>query len=218
MSTSSKPALESSAAAQVRSFAYPEIPISAGVVPGMTQASSQVSSEEQATRDLALREQGRQEGESRARAECQAQISQVRASVGAALADFAKQRAVYYQQVEAEMVKLAFSIAHKILHREAQVDPLLLASLVHLALQQIESGTKVLLRVHPHQVSEFRSYFAQHMEAQNVPEVMEDPAVGREGCVLQTSLGTTKLGIEVQLKEIEQGLFDLLAQRPQGLR
>ncbi len=219
MSTSCKPVLEASAATEVHGFAYTEVPLSAGGLPGAQQASPgwpQGSAEEQAKRDMAAREQARQEGESRARAECQAQLSQIRGSVCAALADFGKERSAYYQQVEAEVVKLALSIARKILHREAQLDPLLLASLVHLALQQIESGTKVVLRVHPHQVSEFRSYFAQHMDTQNVPEVAEDPAVSKEGCVLQTSLGTTELGIEVQLKEIEQGLFDLLAQRPQG--
>ncbi len=216
MSTSSKPALEAPAAPEIRCFAYTEVAPPAGVVRGAPQPLPQNSAEEQARRDTAIREQARQEGESRARADCHAQLSQARESIRTALASFTRERAAYYQQVEAEVVKLALSIACKILHREAQVDPLLLASLVHLALQQIESGTKVVLRVHPHQVSEFRSYFAQHMDTQNVPEVAEDPAVSREGCVLQTSLGTTELGIEVQLKEIEQGLFDLLAQRPQG--
>ena len=219
MSTSSEPALGVPAAAEVRCFAYTEVSVSSGGLHGPQPPSPgfpQGSSEEQAKRDQAAREQATREGESRARAECQAELNQVRESVCAALANFSKERAAYYQQVETEVVKLALSIARKILHREAQLDPLLLASLVHVALQQIESGTQVVLRVHPQQVSEFRSFFAQHMDTQNVPEVAEDPAVGKEGCVLHTSLGTTELGIEVQLKEIEQGLFDLLAQRPPG--
>jgi len=218
MSTSSKPALGVPAAAQVHCFPYPEVSFSVGGMPGLQPSPGQPEgyAEEQVQRDTAARDQARLEGESRARAEFQAQLSQIRESVCAAVADFGKERAAYYQQVETEVVTLALSIARKILHREAQMDPLLLASLVHLALQQIESSTKIVLRVHPQQVSEFRSYFAQHMDTQNVPEVSEDPAVGKENCILQTSLGTTQLGIEVQLKEIEQGLFDLLAQRPQG--
>jgi hypothetical protein len=32
--------------------------------------------------------------------------------------------------------------------------------------------------------------------------------------VVSTQLGTTEIGIESQLKEIEKGLFDLLSQRP----
>jgi flagellar assembly protein FliH len=116
--------------------------------------------------------------------------------------------------VENEVVQLALSIARKVLHREAQIDPLLLAGMVRIALEKMESATQVVVRVHPRQVSEFRGYFAQHMGLQNVPEVLEDPAVAADQCVLQTALGTTELGVELQLKEIEQGLFDLLAKRP----
>jgi flagellar assembly protein FliH len=214
MSSSCDPVVEAQRKTEVRSFPYAEVAL-AGSTGGHSSLAPD-SVEDSTRRETALREQARQEGELRARAECQTQLSRVRENLVKALADFARERATYYQQVEVEVVRLALSMAGKILHREAQVDPLLLAGLVHVALQQIESGTKVILRVHPQQVSEFRSYFAQHLEPQNVPEVAEDPAVERECCVLQTSLGTTQLGLEVQLKEIEQGLFDLLGRRPQG--
>ena len=46
-------------------------------------------------------------------------------------------------------MQLALAIARKILHREAQVDPLLLAGMVRVALEKIESHTKVSVRVHP---------------------------------------------------------------------
>ena len=39
-------------------------------------------------------------------------------------------------------------------------------------------------------------------------------SVEAHNCILETELGTTELGLEAQLKEIEQGFFDLLAQRP----
>ena len=211
MNSSSNPAAQRDP--EVRSFPYAEVALARGLG-GQSQASDPAG--DSVRREAALREQARQEGELRARAEYEAQLGRVRESVTKALADFARERTAYYQQVEAEVVRLALSMARKILHREAQVDPLLLAGLAHVALQQIESGTKVTLRVHPQQVSEFRSYFAQRLEPQNAPEVTEDPAVARECCILQTSLGTTQLGMEVQLKEIEQGLLDLLARRPQG--
>jgi flagellar assembly protein FliH len=43
---------------------------------------------------------------------------------------------------------------------------------------------------------------------------VEDSALEPERCVLETSMGTAQLGVEVQLKEIEQGFMDLLAARP----
>jgi flagellar biosynthesis/type III secretory pathway protein FliH len=52
------------------------------------------------------------------------------------------------------------------------------------------------------------------MQTRVVPEVVDDPSLPLERCVLETSLGQTELGVEPQLKEIERGLLDLLAQRP----
>ncbi len=163
----------------------------------------------------ASRAQARREAEERVRAEYEAQLSDIRASISTALANFARERAKYYQQVESEVVQLALSIARKILHRESQVDPLLLAGMVHVALNQVERGTKITIRVNPQQVSGFRSYFAHHMEAQDTPEVLEDAGLSKECCILQTSVGTTRVGIDVQLKEIEQGLGDLMGCRPE---
>jgi flagellar assembly protein FliH len=33
-------------------------------------------------------------------------------------------------------------------------------------------------------------------------------------CILETEMGSANFSIEAQLKEVEQGFFDLLAQRP----
>jgi flagellar assembly protein FliH len=38
--------------------------------------------------------------------------------------------------------------------------------------------------------------------------------LGLDDCVLETSLGSANFSINAQLKEVEQGFFDLLAQRP----
>ena len=45
-------------------------------------------------------------------------------------------------------------------------------------------------------------------------EVKGDPAIEAHNCVLETELGVTELGLDAQLKEVEQGFFDLLAHRP----
>jgi flagellar assembly protein FliH len=43
---------------------------------------------------------------------------------------------------------------------------------------------------------------------------MGDGTLGLGQCRLETELGSTDLTLEAQLKEIEQGFFDLLAQKP----
>jgi len=217
MSTSCNPALEPEPAQAVRPFPYPELPAgTAPLVPalGTGGALNSGNSETAAAHEAALRELGRQEGEGRAAAAYEQRLKEIRESVRSALTDFSRERAAYYRQVESEVVQLALAIARKILRREAQIDPLLLAGMARVVLDKVESGTKVLVRVHPQQLSECRAYFAQHMEARDVPEVEEDPTLPIDHCVLETALGTTELGAEVQLKEIEQGLFDLLERRP----
>jgi flagellar assembly protein FliH len=220
MSTSYNPAPEAMPKPESRPFIYVEVAAPAGAGNSRPVASEApgdgvpATGEIMAQREAAARVAGREEGEAQGRAAGEQYLAQVRESVGAALTNFARDRAQYYQQVETEVVQLALAIARKILHREAQVDPLLLAGLVRITLEQIESSTKVAVRVHPQQVSECRSYFAQHMEASKIPEVVEDHGLQLDHCVLQTALGTTEVGVESQLKEIEQGLFDLLAKRP----
>jgi flagellar assembly protein FliH len=166
-------------------------------------------------REAQARAQGRQQGEIDARAKFDELLGCERAALARALADFARERAAYYQKIEAEAVQLALSIARKVLHREAQVDPLLLMGVVRVALEKIEGATRVTLAVNPLRAEEWRRYLAAHLEAAALPQIVEDAAMAPEQCELRTSMGTARLGVEVQLKEIEQGLMDLLAARPQ---
>jgi len=218
MSTSSSPAVDSAKAEpEVHPFLYADA--GTGANPGLSPSTaSAASSDDPARRDEAVRAAGRQEGEAHARAVYEQELARVRDSVRVAIEAFAGERQRYYQDVENEIVQLAFSIARKILHREARMDATLLAGLVRVALDTIERHTKVTVRVHPQYGPDCREYFSRSMDAQELPEVVEDPALEPERCVLETALGTTELGIEVQLKEIEHGVLDLLAQRPQAGR
>jgi flagellar assembly protein FliH len=155
-----------------------------------------------------------QEGQAAARKSFDDQVEQVRTGIDEALSQFSRDRAAYFEKVEGEVVQLALSIAAKILHREAQLDRTLLAGIVRVALEKIERGTGVVLRVHPQKLFEWQQYFALHMRPEDRPEIAEDASQEPEQCTLQTAMGTAVIGLEVQLKEIEQGLMDLLAVRP----
>lgn len=171
---------------------------------------------------------GRAQGRAEARAEAQAEtqermrrqaaadLSAERAAIGMVVGAFARARAGYFMQVEGEVVRLALSIARRILHREAQIDPLLLRGAVRLALEQLEQNTQVTLRVAPGRAEAWRRAFAAPHglpPAAHAPAVAEDPGLSGEDCVLQTGLGETRCGVEEQLQAIEQGFFDLLAER-----
>jgi flagellar assembly protein FliH len=156
----------------------------------------------------------RQEGQAEARRIFDDQLARERAGLAAALAQFTRDRATYFQKVEAEVVQLALGIARKILHRESQLDPLLLAGIVRVALEKIDGATGVVLRIHPHNAAGWRQYLTSHLAPSDLPQIVEDPAQELDLCTLETSMGTAVVGMEVQLKEIEQGFMDLLAARP----
>jgi flagellar assembly protein FliH len=182
--------------------------------PAETSPSS-VSGDQIAARLLQAYEEGLRHGEQKAQAYQSQAVLEERARIAQTINAFDTQVADYYSRIEVEVVKLALAIASKILHREAQVDSLLVAALARVALDKFHGNTKTLIRVRPDETSAWRQYFAQTMEQSKMPEIVEDAAVSPQSCILETDLGSTELGVETQLKEIENGLFDLLAQRPQ---
>jgi flagellar assembly protein FliH len=225
MSSSASRSLEAAAPAkekvlpEMQPFPYEPIPAGArgAALEGLTSGRGWPTDggiADAAGREAQARLQGRQEGQVEAAKVHEEQLARERAALSAVLTDFARDRALYFQRVEGEVVQLALSIARKILHREAQLDPLLLAGIARVAIEKIDGATEVLLKVHPLQVAEWRKYFNQRMAREEAPEIVEDPALEPGRCILQTSMGTAVLGLETQLKEIEQGLMDLMAARP----
>jgi flagellar assembly protein FliH len=200
-------------------FPYPEVAVPAGSrfaltqfpptprVPGNNPAPA-------AEREAQAREAGRLQAELQARAKLEEQLLRERTAIAQAVNEFARERAAYYRKIEEEAVRLALSIARKVLRREAQIDPLLLMGILRVALDRIEGATSVVLAVPPQQGGVWRNYLTTRMDAGELPEVVEDPTMAPEQCQLRTSMGTADLGLEVQLKEIEHGLMDLLAARP----
>jgi len=174
-----------------------------------------VSEDQIRAREARARKEGRDEGLAQGLADFEKKLAGEKQSVLQTVREFTRERETYFQRVEAEVVGLAVAIARKILHREAQVDPLLLAGVVRVGLDNVATGTRVRLRVHPDQAHAWHEFFSQQQDLQSLPELMGDPALGPGHCMLETELGSTDLTLETQLKEIEQGFFDLLAQRPQ---
>jgi flagellar assembly protein FliH len=154
-----------------------------------------------------------QQTEQRLRQEFEQKLQAAHAPVAAAVSAFAGQRAEYFARVEAEVVQLALAIAAKILHREAQVDPMLVASLVRMAVEKLREGSSVTVRVGRGRGLRWREYFAAQQTAAQV-DVVEDAALSEHDCLVETELGIANFGLDTQLKEVEQGFFDLLALKP----
>lgn len=135
------------------------------------------------------------------------------AKIRQALELFLVERKSYFSRIEAEVVHLALAISAKILHREAQVDPQLVAALVRIAVEKLHDGSSVSARVSPAQAEKWTNYMADPLNGSTVT-IVEDSHLGPDDCILETDLGSANFSIDAQLKEVEQGFFDLLAQRP----
>jgi flagellar assembly protein FliH len=151
--------------------------------------------------------------EQRLRVEYERKLLAARASIASTVTKFEEERDRYYSRVEAEIVQLALAIAAKILHREAQVDTMLVASLVRLAMENMREGSSITIRVEPGKGEAWKQYFASVSGATRV-EVVEDAELNDQDCILETELGSANFSLEKQLKEVERGFFDLLAVRP----
>jgi flagellar assembly protein FliH len=155
---------------------------------------------------------GLQVGERQATARFQEELARERKRVADVILEFQRQRSDYYSKVEIELVHLALAIAAKILHRESQVDRMVVAGLVKVMLEKFQQNTNVIVRVRPEDAEGWRHYFRDYTNLQ----VVEDFTLEPKACLLETDMGVADLGLDAQLKEVERGFFDLLAQRPES--
>jgi flagellar assembly protein FliH len=179
------------------------------------RTAAELSEEEIANRIQRDVVEATRQTEQRVRQEFEAKLTTASAPIAAAVAEFVTQRDEYFARVEAEVVQLALAIATKILHREAQVDPMLLAALVKMNIDKMREGSTVTVRVGTGRGKRWHDYFAQQVCPSQV-EVIEDAELSDHDCLLETELGVANFGLDTQLKEIERGFFDLLALRPVG--
>ncbi|MDR3764997.1 MAG: FliH/SctL family protein [Acidobacteriota bacterium] len=144
------------------------------------------------------------------RAEQAREVQRARATVGDAVRQFEHEREEYFHRVEAEVVQLALAVARRIIHRETQVDPKLLAAAVRYELERIDAATEVRLQVAP----ALLAYWKEAVSAlPNAVTVEPEPRLEADEVRLQTALGSCAVNFENEMKEIERGFFDLLAAR-----
>ena len=177
------------------------------------RAEVELSQAELAARIRNEREEAASLVEQKLRQEYEQKLTAARSAIATAVAQFDQEREEYFACVESEVVQLALSIAAKIMHREAQVDPLLVAGIVRVAIEKMHDETDFKLRVGIGNAARWKQYCASHANLAQV-EVCEDPKLSSLDCILETRLGSANLGLDAQLKEVEKGFFDLMALRP----
>jgi flagellar assembly protein FliH len=134
-------------------------------------------------------------------------------SVQAAIADFQQKQVQYFADAEAAVVRLALSIAARVLHREAQLDPLLLRGTVRVALEDAQQSAACVLEVSATVMEAWREWLdGAGMQVRVQLRSREDVQPGH--CRLEIGASSADLSVHSQLTEIERGFFDLLQSRP----
>jgi flagellar assembly protein FliH len=160
---------------------------------------------EEARRDARLVARGEWE------LELEEKVASERGSMLKALEHLGREKTRYFAGIEAEVVKLALAIAQRVLHREVQLDPLLLQATARIALEKIAEDSVAVLRVPEADVAAWRDVLEGVAES---ARLVGDEHMRTGECVLETNIGRVELGVSAQLAEIEKGFFDLLQMRP----
>lgn len=135
------------------------------------------------------------------------------AKLAAALAAFQEEETRYFRAAESAVVRLALAVAARVLHREVQLDPLMLRGAVRVALEEAQQGTRCVLEVAHSEAEAWGKWLSTEAFGGSI-EVRgrEDVAPGR--CRVEIGASTADLSVHAQLAEIERGFFDLLQSRP----
>jgi flagellar assembly protein FliH len=220
--------------AGIQDFIYQIIPGAsgmpdAGVDPQIFERNSKTESTQEAStpnlteielkkREAVAYEQGVAAGRAAVQAEAAQAIAEVKNFVTENLKNFEQERKLYYRRIEGDIVDLALAVARKVLHREAQVDRVVLAGVVRVALEKIAGSSHVALHVHPTAAQAWQNYLAEQTILATVPAVVEDGSLRPDQLLLKTDHGSTELGIDAQLNEIEKGFSDLVQQKQRSLK
>lgn len=110
------------------------------------------------------------------------------------------------RQTEHQIVQLAVEMAKRILRREVQTDSDLLCAMARVALDRLGETAPATIRLNP---EDYHTIAARHGGgwAGNHVNVVADSAVGRGGCMVESSFGFIDASVEAQFRVLEQALL-----------
>ena len=176
------------------------------------KAAKEAKSEQSSRRESRRRAEAVAQMEQRLGNELEQKLQAAQVAIAKSIQEFAEQRNDYFTKVEAEIVQLALSIAAKILHREAQVDPMLVATLVRMAVERMRDQSSVTFVLRLEARPRGRNIFPGNRIWPMCRFWKMRSSAQRLRAADRVGLGELQPGITVE--RMEQGFFDLLALRP----
>ena len=204
------------AAASISSARTRISPIEVKEVPSEQSAfeRDQNAQQERARIEQEAYHRGFTEGKAVGRQQAGAEMQTVLDQLGKSLASLASLRSRVRGDAEGDLLKLAISIARRVLHRELTLDPESIEGLIRVALDKLQSRELCRVRVHPDQEEAIRKSLERFANSQKV-ELITDSSLQCGDVLFETAHGNLDASIESQLSEIERGLADRLRRLPQ---
>jgi flagellar assembly protein FliH len=154
-------------------------------------------------------ENGFRQGEKAGMELAERKIEAVMKRYSEAILELGRHRSLLYGQIEGEVVRLAIAVAKKIVHREIEVDPDIIQTLVRVALSHVAEKSAVTIHLNPvdyNYLLERRGELSQS-EGREI-SLLADKSVERGGCLIQTNCGDIDARIEEEFREVEQAFFE----------
>ncbi len=143
------------------------------------------------------------------RREAEEQIRPAMEGLAGSLAELARLREAIREESNHDLVRLAVSIAGRVIHREAAVDPDALGGLIKAAYVKLQSREINRVRMQPVLESLVRKSLEQCGSPNNLV-LIADPSLTSGQVLFETSQGILDASVDTQLREIERGLIDRL--------
>ena len=110
------------------------------------------------------------------------------------------------QQTEAQIVRLALTIAKRILRREVSLDQDLTVAMARVALDRLGEHSGATIRLHPDDYALIVGEQRDEWESDQV-KVVADDDISRGGCRIESAFGFVDASVDAQFEEIEKAVM-----------
>lgn len=146
------------------------------------------------------------EGQESAQAEWEARLKQAADLLNGSI----EARHALFTQSEGEVVRLAIEIARKVVHKELELDPQLVAGMAKEALKHLGSRTHIRIHLNPNDIPVLEARMKELTPLAREIELVADDGITPGGCLVEGSSGRVDARIETQIATIEAGLLSVM--------
>lgn len=180
----------------------------------VTRKNAGAAAEEELERRIEqIRREGQEEGYRFGRADVQRLLPSTLENITTTLAELEQVRQRLREEAFRELVRLAITVAERVIHRETVIDSGAMAGLVKAALSKLQSREVIRVRMHPALESTVSNTLKECGAPANLV-LMVDSNLNSGDLLFETSHGVLDASVSTQFRELERVLMDKLASGP----